>query len=181
MRARSSGRPAPSPRPANRRLRYRSTATTRDEVSDLTSTGKSSLSTSGTDAATIRAARSSATSPRTRTSTTTPAPANNCSARPRASARLHADRRAPRRLNASAVILSRSSAPGRGTNNLVPLRGTRKPSSANSRRQCASRAAPEVGTTLSGRSSAHARRSQACRSRGPGSSPWCSPRHSDSY
>lgn len=80
---------------------------------------------------------------------------------PRASPGFHADRRAPRRVIAVDTKPSRSSVPVLTVVSGADLVGGRKPSSSNSSTHRAASSDPEDGTTLSGRASAHARRSQA--------------------
>ena len=171
-------------RAASRSTRSASTARTRGEVSARTCTGTSCRSSSGVQAARVRAVRSSASSRRTAGSVTTPwgpAVAMIFSTSPRMSAAFHDDRRAPSRDRASSVTASRLSRPiGVGASGACPIGvAVAEVVQLLDPPRC-ELGAVGSGTTLSGRASAQARRSQVRRSFGPGSVPGCSRRQAAS-
>ncbi len=164
--------------------RSASTARTRSDVRLRTCSGTSPRSSNGTHRVRARSAMSSTSSCRTARSATTPTEAISRSASPRMSGAFHADRFAPSRVSTRSAATSRLSRPicrpGSVAGLVGELVGGVKPRSRSSLFHAATRSAPLRGTTLSGRASAHARRSQVWRSRGPGSWPGCSARHAAS-
>ena len=180
-------------RPMNRATRSASTARTSGQDRARMCSGRPRRPTSGTQPARARAVRSSARSERAGAPVTIPLAAIHCSTCPRTSAAFHPERVAPNRVRTSRAAPSRSTAPTRtgsaaaaGNASEVPAgvgerSGARYPRLTSSSTQRRSRSAPSVGTTLSGRSWAHAWASQARRSRVPGSTPGCTVRQVASY
>lgn len=79
---------------------------------------------------------------------------------PRMSAAFHADRFAPSWETTQSAAPTRSIHPTGVASSAAGAAGLRKPTSRSSAFHRATRSAPSVGTTLSGRASAHARRSR---------------------